>query len=129
MGVRTSLDRLVVRIDLLSGGRPVVPIVLAVVTGPSLLAVTHLVGSRPFAVAALVATLLPALWLALWMGRAFHLGEHPHASARWLRAVRGVVGDRVMDQTLDRLRREWARHPGHLLTYHEVAREIWARRG
>ena len=95
-------------------------VALCCLLGPSLLTLTHLVDSKPFAAAALVATLLLALWLTLWMARVFHAAAYPHASPGWLRAVRDVASDHAVDEVLAKLQRHWAGHPGHLLTRDEV---------
>ena len=114
------LDGLAARCDLMTQGELGTSVALCCLLGPSLLALTHLVGSKPFAVASLVATLLPTLWLGLWMARVFHAAARPHASPEWLRAVRDVAGDHAVDEVLARLRRHWAGHSGHLLTRDEV---------
>ena len=118
--------RLAVRCELMTPGELAMAVALCCLLGPSLLALTHLVGSEPFAAAALVATLLPAGWLVLWMTRVFHAAAHPHAPPAWLRAVRDVAGDHAVDEVLARLRRHWAGHPRHLLTRDEVKAGLWA---
>ena len=120
------LGRLATHCDLMTTRELGASVASCCLTGPSLLALTHLVGSKPLAAASLVVSLLPAGWLALWMGRVFHAAAHPHASPDWLCAVRDVTGDHAVDEVLARLRRHWAGHPGHLLTRDEVKAGLWA---
>ena len=107
---------------------PVVPVMLATATAPSVIALAQQVGSRPSLIPILVVMLLPLLWLALWAGREVHLWKQPLASARRLQAMRAVVGERVVTEILDQLRQEWPGRPDHLVTYHAVLYEYWLRR-
>lgn len=62
-----------------------------------------LFGGRRSAIAALV---LSAIWLVPTvpdLARSWWLGRHPHASPRWLRAVRAAVGEAVFDEALKHL--------------------------
>lgn len=56
--------------------------------------------------AAILAMFLLAVWLVpvgLDQARGWWLGCHPHASPRWLRAVRAAVGDAVFEEALAHL--------------------------
>lgn len=107
---------------------PVVPVMLTTATAPSVVALAQQVGSRPLLIPILVVMLLPLLWLALWAAREVQLWRRPLASARRLQAMRAVVGERVVTEILDQLRREWPGRPDYLVTYRAVLYEYWLRR-
>lgn len=107
---------------------PVVPVMLTTATIPSVVALAQQVGSRPSLIPILVVMLLPLLWLALWAARELHLWTRPYASARRLEAMRAVVGERVVTEILDQLRREWPGRPDQLVTYRAMLYEYWLRR-
>lgn len=119
------LDRLVARGDLMTFGVPAVPIMLTCATGPSLIASVQQVGSRPSSVPLLITILLPVLWLGFWLTREIRSWARPVTSARWLQAVRAVVGEQVMNGILDHVRGLGA---DHLVTYRDVVDEFWGQR-
>lgn len=119
------LDRLVARNDLMTFGAPAVPVALTCATGSSLVALIQQVGTKPSLIPLLIVMLLPALWLTFWMAREAHARARPVASARWLNAVRAVVGDRVMAEILDHVR---GLGTEHVVTRRGVIDEFWGRR-
>ena len=119
------LDRLVARGDLMTFGAPAVPVTLTCAVAPSLIVLARLVGSRPSLIPLMILLFLPVLWLGFWLAREIRSWARPVASARWLRAVRAVVGDRIMDGILDHARNVG---PDHLVTYRDVVDEFWGRR-
>ena len=109
-------------------GIPAVPLFLTFATAPLLLALARRVGSVPVSVPMLIAAALPLAWLVFWVGRALRQWALPHAPARWLRAVRVVIGDPMMDGILEQLRVLWFDRPDHLITYREVIEAYWGQR-
>lgn len=119
------LDRLVARNDLMTFGAPAMLIMLTCTVAPSLIVLARLIGSTPSLTPLLILLSIPVLWLGLWLAREIRSWAKPAASARWLRAVRAVVGDQVMNGILDHVR---GLGPDHLVTYRDVVDEFWGRR-
>lgn len=113
------LDRLVARNDLAAEGMPMWPALFGIpaILFPQLIAI---VDAKWFAALAVIISLTLLLWLGFWWARYVYGRAHPYASPRWLRAVRGVLGDQVMAGLLAGLGRDHAREPGHVLTRREV---------
>ncbi|PAX06381.1 hypothetical protein [Sphingomonas lenta] len=127
-GRASLLDRLIAKADLMTSGLPVWPTTLAIPVAFLLPPLVLVVGEKWFAGVALAISLLPIVWLALWCARAMHGWSHPYASARWLHAVRGVVGDEAMTGLLVDLDLQHAREPDHVLTRREVIDSVAVQR-
>lgn len=127
-GRASYLDRLVARADLANGGLPVWPTTLAIPVAFFLPPLVLIVGEKWFAGVALALSLVPVIWLALWCARTMYGWSHPYASARWLHAVRGVVGDEAMTELLVDLDGQHARDPDHVLTRREVVEAVAIQR-
>lgn len=127
-GRASLLDRLIAKGDVATGGLPMSPMLLAAPIPFVVPPLVTIVGERWFAGLALLISLLPLLWLGLWLARAMHGRLNPYASPRWLHAVRGVIGDETMTDLLIELDRQHAREPGHVITRREVADAVAVRR-
>lgn len=77
--------------------------------------------------AAILAMVLLAVWLVpvgLDQARGWWLGRHPHASPRWLRAVRAVVGEAVFDEALTHLTILYGDDPGYRIERAHLANAV-----
>lgn len=76
---------------------------------------------------AIMAVLLLIIWavpVGLDQARGWWLARHPHASPRWLRAVRAAVGDAVFDDALAHLKILHGDDPGYRIERAHVANAV-----
>lgn len=77
--------------------------------------------------AAILAMVLLAVWLVpvgLDQARGWWLGRHPHASPRWLRAVRAAVGEVVFEEALAHLTILHGDDPGYRIERAHLANAV-----
>ena len=127
-GRASLLDRLIEKGDLATSGLPMSPLLLAAPIPFVVPPLVAILDEKWFAGLALLVSLVPLLWLGLWLARAMHGWSNPYASPRWLHAVRGVVGDETMTDLLIELDRQHARELDHVITRREVADAVAVRR-
>lgn len=85
-----------------------------------------LFGGRRSAIVAVVLLVLWAVPVGLDQVRGWWLWRHPHASPRWLRAVRAAVGDAVFDDTLAHLTILYGDNPGYRVERAHLANAVQA---
>jgi len=83
----------------------VVPFSISLFAAPIswLILLLALFGGRRSAIMAVILLVIWAVPVGLDQARGWWLGRHPHASPRWLRAVRAATGDAVFDEALAHL--------------------------
>lgn len=118
-------DRLVARFEV--SRFAVVPLSISVFASPLSGAIIglSLFGGRR---ATIVAAVLAIVWIVpvgLDVARGWWLGRHPHASQRWLRAVRAAVGDAVFDEALAHLAILHGDDLGYRIERAHLANAIW----
>lgn len=76
---------------------------------------------------AIMAVLLLIIWtvpVGLDQVRGWWLTRHPHASPRWLRAVRAAIGDAVFDDALEHLKILHGDDPGYRIERAHMANAV-----
>ena len=83
-----------------------------------------LFGGRRSAIVAVLLLIVWAVPIGLDQARGCWLGRHPHASPRWLRAVRAAVGDAVFDEALAHLTILHGDDPGYRIERAHLANAV-----
>lgn len=83
-----------------------------------------LFGGRRSAIVAVLLLIVWAVPVGLDQARGWWLGRHPHASPRWLRAVRAAVGDAVFDEALAHLTILHGDDPGYRIERAHLANAV-----
>lgn len=96
-------DRLLARFEV--SRFAVVPFSISVFASPLSGAILglSLFGGRRTTIIAAVLAILWVVPIGLDLARGWWIGRHPHASPRWLHAVRAAIGDAVFDKALGQL--------------------------
>jgi hypothetical protein len=83
-----------------------------------------LFGGRRSAIMAVILLVIRAVPVGLDQARGWWLCRHPHASPRWLRAVRAATGDAVFDEALAHLTILHGDDPGYRIKRAHLANAI-----
>lgn len=83
-----------------------------------------LFGGRRSTIVAVVLLVIWAVPVGLDQARGWWLGRHPHASPRWLRAVRAAIGDAVFDEALAHLTIVHGDNPGYRIERAHLANAV-----
>jgi hypothetical protein len=117
-------DRLLARWEV--SGFAVVPFSISLFAAPVswLILSLALFGGRRSAIVAVVLLVIWAVPVGLDQARGWWLWRHPHASPRWLRAVRAAVGDVVFDEALAHLTILHGDDPGYRIERAHLANAV-----
>jgi hypothetical protein len=104
----------------------VVPFSISLFAAPIswLILLLALFGGRRSAIMAVILLVIWAVPVGLDQARGWWLGRHPHASPRWLRAVRAATGDAVFDEALAHLTILHGDDPGYRIKRAHLANAI-----
>lgn len=118
------LDRLLARWEV--SRLAVVPFSISLFAAPIswLILSLALFGGRRSAIVAVLLLIVWAVPVGLDQARGWWLGRHPHASPRWLRAVRAAVGDAVFDEALAHLTILHGDDPGYRIERAHLANAV-----
>ena len=104
----------------------VVPFSISLFAAPIswLILLLALFGGRRSAIMAVLLMIIWAVPVGLDQVRGWWLARHPHASPRWLRAVRAAVGDVVFDDALEHLKILHGDDPGYRIKRAHLANAV-----
>lgn len=117
-------DRLLARFEV--SRFAVVPFSISLFAAPVswLILSLALFGGRRSTIVAVLLLLVWAVPVGLDQARGWWLGRHPHASPRWLRAVRVAVGEAVFEEALTHLTILHGDDPGYRIERAHLANAV-----